>query len=287
MPRILITGGAGLVGGELIRCAPPGVEVHATRRRAPVEGAPSHAVELADAGAVEALVLRLAPDLVIHTAYSASAPENDVGRATESVVRACAMTGAELLHLSTDALLDGERAPYAEDAEPAPVHEYGRWKAKAELHVRRALPEAAVVRTSLVLRADPPDPSSARVLDALRRGEPPRLFTDEIRCPIAVEDLAAQLWEIAALGAEARRGVWHLAGPEALSRYAIGVLLALRHGLDPRAIRAAPSTASPTPRPRDLRLLTRRADAALRTRARGASEVLGGALPFQRPAAAP
>jgi dTDP-4-dehydrorhamnose reductase len=90
------------------------------------------------------------------------------------------------------------------------VHEYGRWKAKAELHVRAAMPEAAVVRTSLILRADPPDAGSAWVLEALRRGEPVRLFTDELRCPIAVEDLAAQLWEIAALPAEARAasGTW-------------------------------------------------------------------------------
>lgn len=273
--RILITGGAGLLGGELIRRAPEGIEVHATRRSAPVVGAPSHAVELSEAAAVEALLRRVAPDLVIHTAYSAAEGERDVWRATESVVRGCRAAGAGLVHLSTDALLDGERAPYAEDAEPAPVHEYGRWKAKAELHVRAAMPAAAVVRTSLILRADPPDAGSARVLDGLRRGEGATLFVDEIRCPIAVGDLADQLWELVALPPAARAGVWHLAGPEALSRYALGVLLAVRHGLDPRSLVPAPSAASPTPRPRDLRLLTPRADAALRTRPRGASEVLG------------
>lgn len=272
--RVLITGGAGLLGAELIRRAPEGVEVHATRRRAQVEGAPSHAVELGDAAAVEGLFGRLRPELVIHTAYSAAEPENDVGRATEAVARGCAAAGAALLHLSTDALLDGERSPYAEDAEPAPVHEYGRWKARAERHVREVLPQAAVVRTSLILRADPPDPGSAGVLDALRRGERPRLFFDELRCPVAVEDLAAQLWEVALLPAADRAGVWHLAGPEAVSRYTLGVLLALRHGLDPREIEAVPSAASSAPRPRDLRLLTLRADRALRTRARGASEVL-------------
>ena len=274
--RILITGGAGLLGGELIRTAPRHAEIHATRRHTPVHGAPSHSIELADTSAVEALFAHLRPELVIHTAYSAAHGERDVWRATEAVVRACRATGAELLYMSTDALLDGEQSPYAEDAEPAPVHEYGRWKARAELHVRAEMPEAAVVRTSLILRADPPDAGSAWVLDALRREEPVRLFTDEIRCPIAVEDLATQLWEIAALPAETRGGVWHLAGPEALSRHALGVLLTRRHGLDPAGITAVPSAASPTPRPRDLRLLTARADAALRTRARGASEVLGG-----------
>jgi dTDP-4-dehydrorhamnose reductase len=190
------------------------------------------------------------------------------------VVAACQESGAALVHMSTDALLDGERGPYAEDAEPDPVHEYGRWKARAELHVRASIPGAAVVRTSLIVRADPPDAGSATLLDALRRGEPVRLFTDELRCPTAVEDLAAQLWEVARLPADRRAGVWHLAAPEAVSRYALGVLLATRHGLSPAGITPVPSASSPVPRPRDLRLLTPRADAELRTRARSISAAL-------------
>ncbi|HEU0300383.1 MAG TPA: sugar nucleotide-binding protein, partial [Longimicrobium sp.] len=234
--RVLITGGGGLLGGELIRQTPQGIDLHATRRTSAVEGSETHAVELSDGAAVEALWMRVRPDLVIHTAYSPSAGERDVWRATESVVHACRASGAALVCMSTDALLDGGSAPYAESAEPAPVHEYGRWKAKAELHVRAQMPDAAVIRTSLIVRAEPPDRVSAWVLDALRRGEPLRLFTDELRSPIAVEDLAAQVWEVAMLPAGRRGGVWHLAGPEAVSRHALGVLLARRHGLDPSAI---------------------------------------------------
>lgn len=272
--RVLITGGGGLLGSELIRQAPAGIDLHATRRTSPVAGAQSHAVELSDAAAVEGVWTRVRPDLVIHTAYSPTEGERDVWHATENVVRACRASGAALVCMSTDALLDGESSPYPESAEPAPVHEYGRWKAKAELHVRRVMPDAAVVRTSLIFRAQPPDRNSAWMMDALRRGEAVRLFTDELRCPIAVEDLAAQLWEIALLPAERRAGVWHLAGPEAVSRYAFGVLLALRHGLDPSAITPAPSASAPAPRPRDLRLLTPRADRELRTRPRPVSAVL-------------
>jgi dTDP-4-dehydrorhamnose reductase len=272
--RVLITGGGGLLGGELIRQAPADVEVHATRRASPVHGAESHVVELSDADAVAALFARVRPELVIHTAYSAAEGERDIVQATESVVRACRAAGAALVYMSTDALLDGESSPYAESAEPAPVHEYGRWKQAAELHVRERMPDAAVVRTSLIVRAEPPDRNSAWVLDLLRRAELVRLFTDELRCPIAVEDLAAQLWEVARLPAERRGGVWHLAGPEAVSRYALGVLLAVRAGLDAGAIVPAPSASAPAPRPRDLRLLTARADRELRTRARPISAVL-------------
>ncbi|HYR06228.1 MAG TPA: hypothetical protein VEQ60_00575, partial [Longimicrobium sp.] len=57
--RVLITGGGGLLGGELIRQAPSGIDVHATRRASAVEGAESHVVELSDAEAVEALWMQI------------------------------------------------------------------------------------------------------------------------------------------------------------------------------------------------------------------------------------
>lgn len=274
---ILITGGAGLLGSELIAQAPAGAEVHATQRTTPVTGAEAHTVDLSDWGATAALLKRVRPSLVIHTAYS-QGDVHDVLHATESLVVACAPIRCAFIHLSTDAVFDGEHAPYAEKDVPAPVHTYGRWKAGAEGIVRDRLSSATVVRTSLIVRTSPePDRISRKLLDDLGSGEPVRLFVDELRCPIAVEDLAAQLWELAALRAEARFGIWHLAGPEALSRYSLGVLVARRHGADADAIVPARSRGAKLPRPRDLRLLTTRADRELRTRARPISEALTNA----------
>lgn len=272
--RVLVTGGGGLLGSVLLRQAPPGVELHATVRRSPAEGAEAHRVELCDPAAVRGAWRRVRPDVVLHTAYDPAATAAQVEAATAAVARACAEQGAGLVHLSTDLVFDGEHAPYAEDRAPAPVHEYGRRKAAAERTVREAVPEAAVVRTSLLVRTDPPDRTTRWVLEGLRGGGPLRLFHDELRTPIAVEELAAQLWEVALLPAGERRGAWHLAGPEAVSRYALGLLIAARWGLDPRGIVPTPAAAFPEPRPRDARLLTPRADRTLRTRARPVSAVL-------------
>ena len=270
--RILVTGGAGLLGSTLIATAPGGVEVHATQRRAPALGAAAHTVDLAGAAAVGALLERIRPDAVIHTAYGRDDPERDILTASRVLAEACAAAGVALVHVSTDMVLDGEHAPYDESAEPNPVEGYGRWKAEAERAVSAACPGAAIARTSLIVRVDPPDAITARLVESLRAGEPSRLYVDELRCPIFVEDLARQLWEIAAL--PSRAGVWNLVGPEAVSRFTIGALTARRFGLDASSLVPARNADHPVPRPRDLRLLTPRADRELKTRPRTISQVL-------------
>lgn len=263
--RVLVTGGAGLLGRRLAADAPAGVELHRTwRHTPPTDGAGTwHRVDLADRDATRALVGGLEPDVVVHTAYATPAGTRDIVAASTHVAEAASTVGAGLVHLSSDVVFDGEHAPYAEGGHAVPISPYGRHKAEAESRVATACAGAALVRTSLVTWAEPLDPRSAWVADSLRAGQAITLFTDEVRCPVRLDDLAAQVWEV--VGLEDRGGPWHLAGSEALSRHELGVLIAEHLGLDPAGITAARSHDQAVPRPRDLRLTTGRADAALRT----------------------
>lgn len=272
--RVLVTGGAGLVGSTLIATAPDGVEVHATQHHEPVVGVEAHTVDLADPDAPVGLLVAVRPDGVIHTAYGTADLERDVVTATRSIAAACAVHDVALVHLSSDVVFDGEHAPYAEDAPPVPVHAYGRAKAQAEADVATAVSDAAICRTSLVCAAEPLDPRSAWVVETLRRHEAITLFTDEIRCPIRADDLARQVWDVVALPRADRSGPWHLVGPDAFSRYDLGVVLAEAHGLDPAGITAGASRDLPEPRPRDLRLTAGRA-AVLPTRPRSVRSLWG------------
>jgi dTDP-4-dehydrorhamnose reductase len=200
------------------------------------------------------------PDVVVHTAYSTDDLAGDVLAATASVAAACRETGAALIHLSSDVVFDGEHAPYAEDHPLVPVHAYGRAKAQAEHDVLVTVPDAAIVRTSLVCAADPLDPRSAWIVDTVRAGEPLRLFTDELRCPVRADDLARMLWDLVALPRADRAGPWHLVGPEVLSRHDLGLVLVEAFGLDPGGVTAALNADEPEPRPRDLRLTAARAE---------------------------
>lgn len=254
--RVLVTGGAGTLGSELIRTAPDGVALAATTR-GEVPGdlstlAEWHTVELTDAFATGQLVESVRPDVVLHTAYRQDS-RADIVDATASVAAAAAATGAAVVHLSTDAVFDGENGPFDERAEPVPVLDYGRWKLAAEQALSAQVPDAAIVRPSLIVRLDPPDRATAAVLHAAAAADGEyRFFVDEIRTPIRVEDLVSELWAMVALGRSDRAGIWHVPGPEAISRYELARRIAVHHGVDPSGLATAEVRDHPTPRARDL-----------------------------------
>ena len=91
------------------------------------------------------------------------------------------------MHLSTDVVFDGRKgAPYVEDDPLSPVTEYGRAKAEAESRVARAHPQALIVRTSLIYGGAEPSKHEATARDPSFT-----FFTNEIRNPVQVGDLAA------------------------------------------------------------------------------------------------
>jgi dTDP-4-dehydrorhamnose reductase len=197
-------------------------------------------------------------EAVIHTAYVQGEGAWEVN-ADGSLAVAEASRGARLVHLSTDLVFDGRRGRYGEDDAPAPVNEYGRSKAEAEVRVMRAHREAVLVRTSLLYGGTEPGPQ-----ERLAR-EHTRFFVDEVRSPVHVVDLAHALLELVELD---HAGPLHLGGADDVSRFDFAVLL----GADPDALEGVKTTPD---RPADVTLDSSRAVGLMRTRLRGVHEVLG------------
>lgn len=278
MSRILVTGGTGYLGSALVRQASAaGHSVAASyfSQAPPEPSAASWApLDVRDALSVEELIERLRPAVVIHTAFVQSGPDlmEVTAEGAGHVARAAAMAGARLIHLSSDVIFDGEReGAYSEADPPAPISDYGRAKARAEALVAAAHPAAAIVRTSLIYGFDPIDKISRFALDTAEGRTGARLFTDEFRCPVYVEDLAAALLELAGLP---YGGVLNLAGAECVSRYELGTLIARAWGVDPAGLAPGLSGESPVRRPRNCVLDGARARSLLQTRLRGIREVL-------------
>jgi dTDP-4-dehydrorhamnose reductase len=241
--RLHVTGATGYLGSELVRLRP---------------NASTERVEVRDAEAVSELFGRLHPDVVIHTAYRQDEDDvNTVG--SENVARAAAAVRARLIHLSTDVVFDGRKgAPYVEEDPLSPVTAYGHAKAEAEMRVATAHPGALLVRTSLLYGGATPSKHELAARDPAST-----FFTNEIRSPVHVTDLAEALLELCAREAA---GPLHLAGADDVSRAAFAELIA-----------GAPVRSGPAPesRPLDCSLDSSRARALLRTRLRGVREVLG------------
>lgn len=231
---LLITGGSGYLGACLVRVAATRWPIVATFHRHPdlVPDVDTVSLDIRDAAATTRLLETVRPFAVIHTAVSTIPDEMDdvIIGGTENVARAATQVGARLVHLSTDVAFDGEESWYQEDDPLRPVHAYGRAKAAAEKVVAAIGRDYVIVRTSLITGFVPPDPRTAWVLDSIRQRQPITLFTDEFRCPIWVYDLAEACLQLAE---SSYTGILHVAGPEALSRYELGVLLARLRGLDP------------------------------------------------------
>ena len=198
---------------------------------------------------------------------------------------AAAAAGTRLIHISTDLVFDGRAGrPYREDDPAEPVIEYGRSKAAAEQAVLRAHPAATVVRTSLIYGGEVLSGHERRILDVVDGRADLAFFTDELRCPVRVGDLARALLALAQMPAA---GPLHLAGADGVSRYEFACLVAAANGRPSDHLRTAPSAETAPERPRDCRLDCSRARSTARRpapgRADGARPVAWGLSPVSPP----
>ncbi|WP_328786465.1 MULTISPECIES: SDR family oxidoreductase [unclassified Streptomyces] len=270
---LLIVGGSGFLGAELVRqSVAAGHTTTATYATRPgtARAVAWHALDLRDPGRVEAVVAEARPRVVIN----ASSGKADWAVTAEGPIRlalAAAKSGSRLIHVSSDAVFSGKaRVAYDESCLPNPITPYGAAKAAAETGVLLVHPDAVVARTSLII-GDGQSEHERAVHDLAAGNRAGVLFTDDIRCPVHVADLAAALMELASGEAI---GIHHLGGSEALSRHELGVLIARRDGLDDSRLPTGLRAHSALPGALDVRLDSRATQRKLRTMLRGAHQFL-------------
>lgn len=220
--RALVIGASGFVGRELL--AQLGDQAVGTFHARPFEGgAPFDATNQP----LEALLDRLggafthlfAPFGSIDMEGCARDP---VGTARTNVTAVTAVldagrrAGLKLVYVSTDYVFDGTRSNWSEDDPAEPRMAYGAQKLEVERWLAEHAQDALICRLSKVLSAKlDPENMLAGWAGALRRGDELRIANDQFFSPASVTDLAAAMVALAGQGA---RGLYHVAGPERLSR---------------------------------------------------------------------
>lgn len=250
--RLLVVGGTGYLGRRII--ARSQFDTHATHQAShPRVGTVRwRRVDARDPEALRAAVDAVRPDAIVNCAYVQGGP--DLAAVTVQCPAVLAAVAAErgihLTHLSSDVIFPGRHhRPYVEADEPDPVHAYGHAKAAAEAAtISRA--DALIVRTSLIYGGTEPGPQERLVFRAITQGDV-EFFTDEVRSPIHVDDLADAILQLV----ERRHtGVLNVAGPAIVDRLTFAHRLAERMGFAGAALKGRTADPSLGPRPSNVAL---------------------------------
>lgn len=149
--RVLLTGKGGQVGHELQRTLAGIAEVVAVG---------THDCDLTDSAAIESLVSRVKPQVIInpaaYTAVDKAESEPERAAAINAIAPGLLAQHAQtidalLIHYSTDYVFDGLKTkPYTETDHPNPQNVYGATKLAGELAIQQHSARHLILRTSWV-----------------------------------------------------------------------------------------------------------------------------------------
>ena len=265
--KVLITGASGLLGINLAMEAMREHEVVGVDR-GKLKSAPFQVfnIDLIDKEAMDGVLDRTRPDCLINCAAMANLEACEQNPEQARVINvdvparlanACAERSIRFVHLSTDAVFDGESMDtYAEDDVPTPLSLYSQTKLDSEHAVFSENPDAIVARVNFFGWSLNGRHSLAEFfVNNLSEDKPVNGFTDVIFCPMLVNVTARLLLEMLEKNLT---GLYHVVGAQAMSKYQFGVEIARTFGLredliSPKSVLSSELTAR---RSHNLRLST-------------------------------
>jgi dTDP-4-dehydrorhamnose reductase len=255
--KILITGVSGLLGINLAQEAMTAHDVTGVDR-GKLKSAPFNILklDLLNPGAVDLALDSARPDWLINCAALADleACENNPELAQRlnidlpaQMAKACKARGIPFVHISTDAVFDGEKDGfYTETDIPNPPGVYSQTKLGGERAVLSEDASAIVARVNFYGWSLSGRRSLAEFFHHnLTNNKSMSGFTDVIFCPMLVNDTARILLKMLK---KQVTGLYHLVGPQAMSKYQFGVEIARKFSMkegeiSPKSILASNLTA--------------------------------------------
>jgi dTDP-4-dehydrorhamnose reductase len=265
--KLLVTGGTGLVGSNVIKVAQEtyGAEVTATlfQTRPDVAwGVPTIPMDLEEPESIRTAVRSTQPDAVIHCAAVRDEDRLEVDHdwgwsvmatSTDVMARACREVGAKLVFVSSDWVFGkGGQPPYDEVAPPCPANYFGLLKVIGETTVASVCEDYANVRIASVYGPNWSFPQAETSEEGigmgwlanyyvyrLARGLPVVVWGKHISLyanPSLASDVADSLLTIVR---QDQRGLFHCCGRDGVSRLELARAVAGAFDFDAALVRAA------------------------------------------------
>lgn len=222
MSTVLIIGASGFLGRRLLHALPPSTTVGTCHR---TQAPGLRQLNLLKPLDITGLVAQCEPSIIIFAAglTDVDACEEDPALAWQlnaEVPRIIATTGVRMVYVSSDYVFDGRRGGYHEGSATEPVNVYGRSKQAGERSVLEIRRDNVVVRVSGLYDSEAsrnwifrePNPGGCRADDT------------RVSSPVHTDDVVSAVRLIIE---SADAGVFHVGGPDALSRYEFAQLVSI------------------------------------------------------------
>jgi len=234
MKKILIIGASGFLGTKLY--------LNLSKKYNVVGTYSSHKkdkmihLDLTDSYEIDKTITDIKPDVVIHAAgnpdldYCEKHPEETEKlhhMSVKYIVDVCAKIKSKIIYVSSTYVFSGDQAPYHED-DPIgePINEYGKAKGKAEQDVKTLL-DYVILRFDFIYGYNGNSLANG-LLGKLIAGGSIYAANEQKRKPLFVDDVSTAIDKIIQTDA---KGVFHLAGPDNITKYELYVQLAQALGL--------------------------------------------------------
>ena len=239
--RILVTGASGLLGLNLCLEKAKEHDIYGIVHQTQLANPPFVLIrqDLTNRNVLSELFDHIQPELVVNCAAMANVDqceEHPIQAAkinTEvpvNLAKICAEREIPFIHVSTDAVFDGEKGDYKETDIPKPLSIYAKTKLEGEKRVLDVNQQALIARVNFFGFSINGKRSLAEFfLRNLISGKRIYGFTDILFSPMYVNDLVKILFTMIK---KKLSGIYHIVSPDHLSKYDFGMLISEKFNLD-------------------------------------------------------
>lgn len=258
--KVAVFGCGGIIGTHMLISVPEDIEPYFVRKtHSPL----ADSLDLTNWPAALAWLNERRPDVIINLAGESrpDVVERDPGASQDinvtlplNLVEWCDSHGSHLIQVSSQAVYNGQHAPYSVDGlTEAPVNEYGRQKAFVDYALLRRVPPAGnwtIVRPTFVLGIRPfPAIGRKNPAEAMLDGSQVHQVDNRFFSVSFAWDVAEVLWETARQ--RPSRKTVHVGNPGTVNRFGLAQMLNPAQVFEPVTQEHFEATFGIAPRPRD------------------------------------